>query len=216
MATLVAPAPPRRLARTVLEEAGPEVLARIGDPGVAAVIWRRPRDPLLAGWIDALPPHRLPRLRGRVAARDLGAAVRDACAEAGLPFSLGRTALEADAGLLGLRFAEAMGIATLDARLEVVTTDACRRFHLDRVRARLLCAWRGPGCDYGPAIGPGQVSDVSRLPTGAAAILRGALWPGEATGLLHRSPPIEGTGATRLLLALDVPGDEDCACGDCR
>ena len=79
MATRVAPAPPERLARTVLEEAGPEVLARIGDPGVAAVIWRRPRDPLLAGWIDALPPDRLPRLRGRVAARDLGAAVRDAC-----------------------------------------------------------------------------------------------------------------------------------------
>jgi hypothetical protein len=216
MATLVAPVPPRRLARTVLEEARPEVLARISEAGVAAVIWRRSRDPLLAGWIDALPPDRLPRLRGRVAARDLGAAVRDACAEAGLPFSLGRAALEADAGQLGLRFGEAMGISTLDARLEVVTTDACGRFHLDRVRARLLCAWRGPGCDYGPAIGPGQVSDVSRLPTGAAAILRGALWPNEATGLLHRSPPIEGTGATRLLLALDVRGDEDCACGDCR
>lgn len=40
--------------------------------------------------------------------------------------------------------------------------------------------------------------------------MRGKLWPpGPDPQLLHRSPPIEGTGETRLMLALDpVSGPE--------
>ncbi|NBZ89164.1 DUF1826 domain-containing protein [Stagnihabitans tardus] len=34
---------------------------------------------------------------------------------------------------------------------------------------------------------------------------RGTLWPGEDCGLLHRSPPIAGTGETRLLLVIELP-----------
>ncbi len=37
-----------------------------------------------------------------------------------------------------------------------------------------------------------------------------ALWPEQpASGLLHRSPPIEGTGETRLVLVLDGVMDLD-------
>jgi len=40
--------------------------------------------------------------------------------------------------------------------------------------------------------------------------MRGTLWPAKpATGLLHRSPPIEGSGETRLLLVLDPIYDPD-------
>ena len=39
-------------------------------------------------------------------------------------------------------------------------------------------------------------------------ILRGTNWPSAAKpGLLHRSPPIEGTGETRLVLVLDPIAD---------
>jgi hypothetical protein len=47
--------------------------------------------------------------------------------------------------------------------------------------------------------------------TGAPILLRGTLWPGDPpSGLMHRSPPIEGTGETRLVLVLDpVDGPEE-------
>ncbi|ESQ13779.1 MAG: hypothetical protein N838_33160, partial [Thiohalocapsa sp. PB-PSB1] len=49
------------------------------------------------------------------------------------------------------------------------------------------------------------------VPTGAPILLRGTLWPEQPkSGLLHRSPPIEGSGETRLLLVLDpMDGPED-------
>ncbi|WP_461406132.1 DUF1826 domain-containing protein [Falsiruegeria mediterranea] len=42
----------------------------------------------------------------------------------------------------------------------------------------------------------------------APILLRGTLWPDQSKSrLVHRSPPIEGTGEARLLLVLD-PVDE--------
>jgi len=47
-------------------------------------------------------------------------------------------------------------------------------------------------------------------PTGAPILLRGTLWPEHPrSGLLHRSPPIEGTGETRLVLVLDPVDDPE-------
>ena len=53
-------------------------------------------------------------------------------------------------------------------------------------------------------------SQVFMVPTGAPILLRGTLWPTvPRSGLLHRSPPIEGTGETRLMLILDPVSDPD-------
>lgn len=42
------------------------------------------------------------------------------------------------------------------------------------------------------------------VPTGSPIILRGTRWPETPVSrLLHRSPPIVGTGETRLVLVLD-------------
>ena len=68
-----------------------------------------------------------------------------------------------------------MGTRALRPRLEVVTTDACRRFHLDRVPARLLCTDRGPGTEDGLARGDGSVEVVSRMGAGDVCLLRGSL-----------------------------------------
>ena len=44
----------------------------------------------------------------------------------------------------------------------------------------------------------------------APILLRGTLWQERPrTGLLHRSPPIEGTGETRLVLVLDPIDDPE-------
>jgi hypothetical protein len=51
---------------------------------------------------------------------------------------------------------------------------------------------------------------VLSVPTGAPIVLRGTLWPAEKpAGLLHRSPPITGTGTTRLVLVLDAVDDPE-------
>ncbi|WP_333835220.1 DUF1826 domain-containing protein [Rubrimonas sp.] len=198
-------------ATRVLHVAEPECLLRIGEIGVAAAIWRRAPDPVFAAWIDALPPERLPSLRAAMPHSLAGEAVIAACDGAGLSPGRERDLLAGDVAALALLFARAARAPMIRLRLDVVRTDSCRKFHVDNVRLRLLCTYRGPGADYGVAPRGETPDRIDRAPRGAAALFRGRRWPGETTGLVHRSPPIEGTGETRLLLVIDPfePDDED-------
>lgn len=197
--------PPAALPASVAEGPDPAVLDALRRDGAALAIWRRAPDAGLADWLDALPADRLPALRAPVTPSTVAAAVSQACAAAGTPEAPDRARLIADVAALAARFAALMRTEDLHLRLDVVDTDACRRFHLDRITARLLCTYRGTGTDYGEA-GPEGTAPrtIHRVPRMAPALVRGALWDG-ARGpvILHRSPPIEGTGQTRLLLVLD-------------
>ncbi len=181
----------------------PDALAHTLDPGVAAAVWQRPRDAAFAEWIDTLAPDALPALRVKVAPAHAGDAVRAACARAGTPRGAMRERLAEDVGALALIFAGLMAAPMLGLRLDVVADDACRRFHCDRVTARLLCTLRGRGTQFVVGAPGTEPAETQELSTGSAAIFRGALWPGETTRLLHRSPPVAGRGETRLLLVLD-------------
>lgn len=87
-----------------------------------------------------------------------------------------------------------------------MTATACRRFPVDAVTARLVRTCRGSGTHHGLAPGGGDPARIVRVPTGAPIPLRGTLWPEHRrTGRLHPSPPIEGTGAARLVLVPDPP-----------
>jgi len=184
-----------------------DVIAR---PGVAAALWQRPVDPGWQAWINGLAPETLPQLRvilhpGRV--RD---AVSDACDVAGLDASAARDWLIEDIAALADRFAGLMRARFLRLRLDVIETDACRRFHIDAVTARLICTYRGTGTQYGISVDGEVPRRVFTTPTGVPLVLRGTLWPGNPpSGLLHRSPPIEGSGETRLLLVLDPVDDPE-------
>jgi len=184
-----------------------DVIAR---PGVAAALWQRRVDPGWQAWINGLAPETLPQLRvilhpGRV--RD---AVSDACDVAGLDASAARDWLIEDIAALADRFAGLMRARFLRLRLDVIETDACRRFHIDAVPARLICTYRGTGTQYGISVDGEVPRRVFTTPTGAPLLLRGTLWPGDPpSGLLHRSPPIEGSGETRLLLVLDPVDDPE-------
>ena len=97
-----------------------------------------------------------------------------------------------------------MSAPFLRLRLDVVTTNACPKFHIDAVTARLVCTYRGTGTQYGISTDGADPRRVFIVPTGSPILLRGTLWPEmPSSGLLHRSPPIEGTGETRLVLVLD-------------
>ena len=188
----------------------PEGLASIRHPGTAAAIWRRRPLPGFQRWIDTLDADLLPRARVILRPDAVHAVVTEACDACGTPDSLDRARLIDDIAALSDILAGILRAPWLRLRLDVVTTNACRRFHVDAVTARLVCTYRGTGTQYGQSIGGSDPTRVFTVPTGAPILLRGTLWPaGPGSGLLHRSPPIEGTGETRLVLVLDPVDDPE-------
>lgn len=182
----------------------PEDLSAFLQRDCAAAIWRRQPLGSFQSWINAVAPERLPHGRIVLQLDDVRGGVTALCEAAGTPQGDGCARLIEDVTDLSHMFADLMQTQHLRLRLEAVTGNACRKFHVDAITARLVCTYRGTGTQYG--IG-GQGADPKRVftvPTQAPILLRGSLWPEHpASGLLHRSPPIEGTGETRLVLVLD-------------
>lgn len=119
----------------------------------------------------------------------------------------------ADVASQARRFAEITGSLQLGLKLEVVRDNACRKLHHDYVAHRLVCTYRGPGTqwlarEHEPALGDEReiVADhwLAPVPRFAAALFAGVLLPG-ARPILHRSPPIAGSGEVRLVLTINEP-----------
>jgi hypothetical protein len=185
-----------------------EGLSALHRPGCAAAIWRRQPLPTFQAWIDALDPALLPRARVILPSENVRATVGSICDASGTPPGPERDRLVDDIAALADIFAGLMRARWLRMRLDAITSNACRRFHIDAVTARLVCSYRGTGTQYGISPDGAEPRRVFTVPTGAPIVLRGTLWPERSrSGLLHRSPPIEGTGQTRLVLVFD-PLDE--------
>lgn len=87
------------------------------------------------------------------------------------------------------------------------------RFHADYVRARTITTYVGQGTQWIDAarkIGdtPPDDDGIRRIETGAVAVFEGRLWLANPA-VLHRSPPIAGSGERRLVLVIDPPPAED-------
>ena len=191
----------------------PEGLSAIRTPGCAAAIWRRQPLPGFQTWIDALEPGRLPKARVILRPETAREEASRICEASGTPACDERERLVDDVAALADIFAGLTPAPYLRLRFDVTTTNACRKFHIDAVTARLICTYRGTGTQYGISTDGAEPRRVFTLPTGSPIVLRGTLWPERPTsGLLHRSPPIEGTGETRLVLVLDAISDRDDEC----
>ncbi|MEO0429108.1 MAG: DUF1826 domain-containing protein [Pseudomonadota bacterium] len=185
-------------------------LAAIQQPGCAAVVWRRQTDPGFQAWIDALPPDLIPRARIILRPEELQDALLELCDEQGVPDGAERAWLLQDIEGLTRTFLKLVPAPFLRLRLEAVSTNRCRKFHVDTVTARLLCTYRGTGTQYGISADGAEPRLIVTVPTGAPIVLRGTLWPeAPRSGLVHRSPPIEGTGQTRFVLVIDPITDPD-------
>lgn len=182
------------------------------QPGCAAAVWRRQTPPDVQRWLDSLDPDLLPSGRVILPVDTVSDTVGHLFDIYKTPAGPEREWLHEDITALAHMFADLTSAKFLRLRVDVVTTNACRRFHIDAITSRLVCTYRGTGTQYGISTDGQEPKRVFTVQTGAPILLRGTLWPSQpASGLLHRSPPIEGTGQTRLVLVLDPifdPEDE--------
>ncbi len=187
-----------------------EHLSAIRDKFCDAIILQRDMPEKVKSWIDTLGTKNLPSSRVTLKREDISSAVQRLCEIAEMPVGSERAWFEADISTLAAHFSEILNSKYIRLRLDIVMTDACRKFHVDAVQARLICTYRGLGTQIGNLNENGEVVSVKQLERGVPMILRGTLWPGNAKAkLMHRSPPIEKLGEERLLLVLDVVDDPE-------
>ncbi|MEM7290446.1 MAG: DUF1826 domain-containing protein [Pseudomonadota bacterium] len=180
-------------------------VAALKNQGVAAAIWHRKMPEGFQSWMDNLSLRKLPSARVLSKVDTVRDTVMAICNSVHVPYSSNRRVFINDVGLLAEQFAQIMNVDVLQLRFDVIDDDACRKFHIDAVTARLVCTYRGPGTQYGISIDGNEPERVFSVPTGSPILLRGTKWSDQAhTGLLHRSPPIAGTDITRLVLVIDA------------
>lgn len=181
-----------------------EDLSVIHRRDCAAAIWNRSTPPGCEAWLNALHPQQLPRARLILRPDTVERCITHLFDGAEIPPCQERNQLTADIAGLAELFSQIMKVNYLRLRLDVVQTNACRKFHVDAVRARLVCTYRGTGTQLGLSDQNDEPQCLLTLPTGIPIVLRGTKWPEfPRSGLLHRSPPIEGTGETRFVIVID-------------
>lgn len=192
----------------------PTVLDRIHEPDIHFALWERPQTHALVRDLAALPPPLLPCGRVLVSVVDAPACLRTLMRPLLGTREATGDALLADMVGLVRQFAELTGENLIDIRVDRLQHDACWKFHRDHVRLRLLTTYRGPATQ----VVPPEAADaalrqqrayhgpVQELPPGSVALFKGTRMAPEA-GIVHRSPPVAGTGVTRLLLCLNLPSD---------
>jgi len=178
-------------------------LADIRSPDCNLAIWDRSG---LSG-VTALMGEQAKDIRFSTSLANLEGQLASSLAEsdfADLPL---RNDLIDDVAMLAEAYAAIMDIKDVEVRLEVVTTNSCRKWHADYVKARLITTYVGTGTQWLDGADADRVKrgneplQINEMQSGAVGIFKGKLWT--ETPAVHRSPPIEGTGERRLLLVIN-------------
>ncbi len=185
------------------------VLERIRRPDVHLAIWQREG----ACVVPDLDWDTIEDIDENIDVDRLASTIPEVMATAGYPVDAPAiVTFGTEMAALAAYFATFMACDRLRLRLDVIETDACRKFHADQVTARLLMPLVGPGTQWMragivPAVPEGQ------LRPGDVGVFKGRIWAEEPL-ILHRSPPIAETGMTRLLLVIDPLGRDMTALSD--
>ncbi len=198
----------------VVDGTDPTVLNSIWSPECGVARYDRQIGALLQGWLDTLPADKLPKARLSLRVNQVREAVTAVLADYGLANDPCGQMLVNDINALAQFFAGIMKVTKINLRLDVVSNNACRKFHQDNVSARLLCTYRGRGTEYCTCLTGPEPEDICELPRGAVGLFKGRRWSsGTPSVIYHRSPQIEGSGETRLLLVIDAATcDDNCGC----
>ena len=177
---------------------------------VELAIWRRALPPQFQKWLEDIDPLQLPKLRILVHSTELRCAIISCFNDSGMAGGEMRDFLINDIEELVRTYSRIAKTRLVDVRLERINHDACWKFHRDFVRTRLLTTYRGPSTEW---VHPQHATQAMReqkdfkgpteeLERFDVAIFKGSS-AGSGDGIVHRSPPIEGTGYSRLLLVLN-------------
>ncbi|MFK8048615.1 MAG: DUF1826 domain-containing protein [Halioglobus sp.] len=191
------------------------VLRRIVEPDVNLALWQRPTQESIVRELSKLQASDLRDVRRPTSLRSFDDDVVALLAEQNLdPFVL--VSFRSDMHQLAEMFFSINDSPEAEFRLVTTDRDNCRRFHVDRRRLRLLCTYQGPGTEWLTEEQVDRVALAGCLPN--SAVVRfgqpsrfARFWVGimkgdpenEGWGLVHRSPPIEGSGQVRVLFCLD-------------
>ena len=186
-------------------------LKRIHDKKAEAVLWDRELPDAVESWLSDISRSDWSNGRFWLYSKDIHRCVVAHFQSNGIDQVPELEWLASDIQSLAEELSAQLSSAKLRLRLEVITNDACRKFHVDNVTVRLICTYAGPGTEYG-VLGDNQSPEtVRRAPTGMPMLFKGLKWPASENRLLkHRSPPIEETGQTRFVVVLEPisPGTE--------
>lgn len=194
-----------------VQRCSPSILDSIARPDVHLAIWHRPLPQGLA-WLSQLDWSTIDDLEFETTLDAVADAVVEGLAEAGYPAGARGDALADEIVQHARRFAAIHKLDAVSIRLEVIETDACRKFHADYVAARLLTTLVGTGTQWIHGVEAAD-TPIRQMGTGDVGIFKGRL-AAESLSILHRSPPVGEAGETRLLLAIDpapAPGAYACA-----
>ena len=179
----------------------------LGDSVDAVILSRETPKPVM-DWLTNTQAEMWPRGRFVMSAHDVSACVLNLFATANIPTSPALSWLSEDAERLAHSVCGLAQTPKVRLRLEPVFDNACSKFHIDNVVARLICTYVGPGTELSATAG--HAEPLYRVPTGAPILLKGKAWPNaNALRLHHRSPPIAGTGIARLVMVLEGCAPED-------
>lgn len=179
------------------------VLRDVQRPNCRLAIWQRTLEfdpqPLVTGYTE--------KLCLTVPAENPAPALLEALRSAGFAAGDSLQLLADDICQLCALFRPVANTAAIEIRLEIVTTDACRKFHGDYVTARLITTYAGAGTQWLDSEDAARVADglepqsIRQMQPGDVGIFKGRL--ATDTPAIHRSPPISGTGEKRMVLVLN-------------
>lgn len=189
-----------------------EGLAAINNPEMELMIWRRTLPLCLHTLFNELDARRFTDIRVLVNTDEMWHTFEPHLDKCGMPPGEARDLLLEDLNTLVTAFSKIADTELVDVRLEYIRHDACWKFHRDWVEARLITTYIGPTTEWVLPSHAEQALDEQKEYTGPIQRLRlqdVAIFKGvrseQGNGIVHRSPPIIGTGQTRLMLCLNKP-----------
>jgi hypothetical protein len=195
----------------------PEVLSRISDTDVNLCLWQRHGQSEITREVASLEASSLPDVRCPTSRASFDDDVSSLLQQQGLA-PLAFKHWRADLQQLADFYFSVSQDYDVTLRMESLDSTRCPRFHVDRTHLRLLCTYHGPGTEWltdeqvdreaqntgAPNEDIIRFGEPSRFEPFWVGILKGDRYPGNAGhGLVHRSPPVNSTGQTRVLFCMD-------------
>ncbi len=185
--------------------ASSDVLREVLSPGCNLAIWERTSQCAF----ENLLSYDVRDVRFQSTPTSLRERLQDKLNDAEYVDAAERGELIADIAVLADLYYDIFGLAELEVRLEVVTTNSCRKWHADYVKARLISTYVGCGTQWLTQEDADRVKQgdeplhISSMSPSDVGIFKGKL--ATNTPAIHRSPPIDATCEKRLLLVLNPP-----------